>query len=209
MPYKINNRLLDEVTEAVYLGVTVTKKLSWKLHIANVCSKASKTVAFLRKNFSVATTSMKGKLYSILVRPIMDYASAIWDVHTGWCLIRVQRRAARSVVGKHSYKKSISSMLDELGWPALPTRWKASRLAHFLNDTKEESALKILAGILGPFRNSPKFIVPHSKFDAHRLSFYSQIVRDWNTVLTHEIANIDHLKPLVQLRALVLVTQEY
>lgn len=43
IPNNINNYKPDEVPEAVYLGVAITKKYLWKPHI--------KTVTVLRKNF--------------------------------------------------------------------------------------------------------------------------------------------------------------
>ena len=45
--YHIHGQQLENVTKAKYLGVTITKDLSWKTHISNVCAKANNTCFFL------------------------------------------------------------------------------------------------------------------------------------------------------------------
>lgn len=39
LPYNINNTPLKAVTEAVYIGVTITESLNWKTHIKKAASK--------------------------------------------------------------------------------------------------------------------------------------------------------------------------
>jgi hypothetical protein len=46
-PYNIKNRSLQEVTEAKYLGITVTSDLSWKKHLEEISTKAGNTLALL------------------------------------------------------------------------------------------------------------------------------------------------------------------
>ena len=66
-----------------------------------------------------------------MVRPVLEYASSVWDPH---CkkdidkIEKIQRRAARFVL--HRYKKtdSVSSMLKELNWETLEHRRKKARL---------------------------------------------------------------------------------
>jgi hypothetical protein len=43
--------------------------------------KASKTLGFLRRNLGRCTTKTKATAYTTLVRPVLEYASPVWDSH--------------------------------------------------------------------------------------------------------------------------------
>ena len=57
--YKLHGQTLANVTSAKYLGVTLTKDMSWGPHIHNIILKANKTLAFLRRNIKVNSTRIK------------------------------------------------------------------------------------------------------------------------------------------------------
>jgi hypothetical protein len=48
--YKIHNQDLEKVPHSKYLGVTLSKNLSWKPHVNNITEKSNKTLGFLRRN---------------------------------------------------------------------------------------------------------------------------------------------------------------
>ena len=48
--YKLNNTILKHVDSNTYLGVLISKDLTWSNHITNICNKASSTLGFLRRN---------------------------------------------------------------------------------------------------------------------------------------------------------------
>jgi len=48
--YKLNDQILNKVTKAKYLGVTINQTLSWHDHIINICNNANSTCAFLQRN---------------------------------------------------------------------------------------------------------------------------------------------------------------
>ena len=50
-----------------YLGVTVTKDLKWNIHVSNVCTKANRTLGFLRGNLSSCPKDVKEMAYKGLV----------------------------------------------------------------------------------------------------------------------------------------------
>ena len=41
---------LENVESIKYLGVTITSDLRWNTHVSNVCTKANRTLGFLRRN---------------------------------------------------------------------------------------------------------------------------------------------------------------
>ena len=80
--YHLNNTPLEAVTSAKYLGVTITSDLKWTQHINTVVNKANSTLAFLRRNLRIKSSDLKATAYKTLVRPIVEYASSVWDPAT-------------------------------------------------------------------------------------------------------------------------------
>ncbi|CAH1248640.1 Hypp8334 [Branchiostoma lanceolatum] len=69
--------------------------------------------------------------YEALFRPIVEYASCVWDPHTNGNINKlvhekVQRRAARFVLNRHRNTLSVSSMLDQLQRAPLQDRRRSS-----------------------------------------------------------------------------------
>ena len=108
------------VTSPVYigskLGVTITSDLRWNTHVSNVCTKANRTLGFLRRNLYSCPQEVKEAAYKGLVRPVLDYGSLVWDppgVVLQEELESVQKRAARFVTS--NYKYETGSMTGILG----------------------------------------------------------------------------------------------
>ena len=71
--------------------------------------------------------------YKMLVRPKVEYAASVWDpftkAHTT-NIEKIQRRAARFVLNDHKKTSSVTTMLNDLKWPSLEKRRKATRLTN-------------------------------------------------------------------------------
>ena len=71
-------------------------------------------------------------IYTSLVRPILEYASAAWDPHSQNninTLERIQRQAARFCKNNYSREPgSVTKLLQELGWETLQARRKHKRI---------------------------------------------------------------------------------
>ena len=48
--YTLEDTVLENGESIKYLGVTITNDLKWNTHISNVCTKANRTLGFLRRN---------------------------------------------------------------------------------------------------------------------------------------------------------------
>ena len=48
--YTLEGTVLENVESKKYLGVTITNDFKWNTHISNVCTKANRTLGFLRRN---------------------------------------------------------------------------------------------------------------------------------------------------------------
>ena len=102
--YTLHGTNLKSTESTTYLGVTLTKDLTWGKHIDIIRAKANQQLAFVRRNIRTRSSSTKEKLFNTLVRPHLEYAATVWDPHISkqkHSLEMVQRRAARWVTNRH------------------------------------------------------------------------------------------------------------
>ena len=78
--YYINNVPLEWVSEFTYLGVKITSNLSWRGHILAKTTKANRTLNLLRRTM-YSGEGAKKRAYEALVRPQVEYCSAVWNPH--------------------------------------------------------------------------------------------------------------------------------
>ena len=131
IPYCLHGTNLKSTESTKYLGVTLTKDLTWGKHIDIIRAKANQQLAFVRRNIRTRSSSTKEKLFNTLVRPHLEYAATVWDPHISkqkHSLEMVQRRAARWVTNRHHNTSSVTDMLHTLGWTSLEHRRATSRL---------------------------------------------------------------------------------
>ena len=130
--YTLEGTNLENVESIKYLGVTITSDLRWNTHVSNVCTKANRTLGFLRRNLHSCPQEVKEAAYKGLVRPVLDYGSLVWDppgVVLQEELESVQKRAARFVTGNYDYETgSMTGILGQLKWESLKKRRKDNRL---------------------------------------------------------------------------------
>ena len=77
--YTLEGTNLENVESIKYLGVTITSDMRWNTHVSNVCTKANRTLGFLRRNLYSCPQEVKEAAYKGLVRPVLDYGSSVWD----------------------------------------------------------------------------------------------------------------------------------
>ena len=71
---------ISRVYQYTYLGVTLSADLSWDKHIHVLCTKAKKMLGLSYRSFYPNTSaSSLLKLYSSLIRPLLEYACQVWN----------------------------------------------------------------------------------------------------------------------------------
>ena len=123
--YAILEEVIKEEEELKYLGVIVDSKMKWKSHIGGLVRRAYKVVYMLRRILKGCKREVKEKGYLMLVRPLLEYSSGVWDPYQGYLreeLEMVQRRAARFVMDDYRKRSSVGRMLRILGWESLKKR---------------------------------------------------------------------------------------
>ena len=80
--FTLNSSPLEQVETFKYLGIFLSSDLSWSSHIGFICTKARKLIGLLYRRFygNVDNHSLL-ELYSVFVRPHLEYAAPIWDPH--------------------------------------------------------------------------------------------------------------------------------
>ena len=188
--YKLHNQVLEVTDASKYLGVKVTDDLTWSSHITEVAGKANRTLGFLRRNFKECTREVKTATYTTMVRPVLDYASTVWDPHQQGdikTLEQVQRRAARYVYNDYTTRTPgcVTDMVEDLGWESLQDRRYIARLSllykmqHGLVDVDTSSYLQQGDSRT---RGSRGFFQERINSEVDYNSFFPRTIREWNSL---------------------------
>ena len=89
---------------------------------------------FIKRNLYNCSKEIKSKAYLSLVRPILEYASPVWNPHLikdSDQIEKIQRTAARWVTSDYGWSGSVTVMLNNLHWPTLSLRRKIFKLHIF------------------------------------------------------------------------------
>jgi hypothetical protein len=204
--YKMNNSTLQVVPSNPYLGVQIDDKLTWNQHVNNICSKANRTLGFLRHNMHGCPQSLKEKTYQTLVKPGLEYCASIWDPHTQKNINQVemvQKRAARFVLNKRHTKtggnqESVTKMVSQLGWDTLQARRSYLRLTftyklvHNLVSVPSHLYLPPIAQTRTRHSHAYKFQPYQPSVNAFKYAMLPRSVPEWNR-LPSEVVSAESL----------------
>ena len=121
---------LEHVQSHKHLGLILSSDLGWSLHINNIVNNAYRRTGVLKKLKFVLGRSTLAKMYIAFIRPLLEYASDVWDGCTVFqvdLLEKVQLHAARIVTGLPIIS-SRESLYLETGWEPLSNRRETSKL---------------------------------------------------------------------------------
>ncbi|XP_066924372.1 uncharacterized protein B0403.1-like [Clytia hemisphaerica] len=181
--YSIHSENLEKVSNAKYLGVTLNKKLKWNTHIDAICKKANQKRSFLQRNLRGCSRKIKEKAFNIYVRPIVSYASPVWNPiisNQSLCdqLEMVQRKGARFVYSDWRWEASPTRMMKDLSWKPLEHHRKVDSVV-LLHDIR--GGKLVMPGILPkPVRDSNKYQPIHGRVIAYQDSFIPASINWWN-----------------------------
>ena len=187
--YKLHGHTLEEVPNAKYLGVELTSHLNWKSHVKNISAKANKTSGFVYRNLKGCPTSIQTHCYKALVRPVMEYASSVWDPHQEYLqhmLENVQKRSARRIKRDFNRETDSAELVQQLGLETLRERRqtdKATMMYKIINglvDVQTPPEMKFVESIT---RGASKKIQSyHSSKDCSLHSFFPSAIRLWRNL---------------------------
>ena len=190
----MDNKPLTPVLNHPYLGIKLQQNMKWTTHINNTTTKAQKTLNMLKRNLKQTSTSIKSLAYKTIVRPQLEYASAIWDPNTKDeinKIDKIQKRAARWVFQDYSSYTSVSLLQAKLKWTTLAERRLNSRLVIFYKTVHNLIAIPIPPYIQIPTRTTrhnqttteaPKYRQLTTNTNQYKYSFFPRTITDWNSL---------------------------
>ena len=122
--YTFNGVVLTEATSFKYLGVTVTNKLIWDIHIESKQAEAYRALGLLRRTLHNAPSMIKSLAYKNLCRPKLEYAAEVWDPHLKKhidSLEMIQSKAVRFIFNIRG-RCGVTDAKDKLGLQTLENR---------------------------------------------------------------------------------------
>ena len=155
-------------------------------HILKVTNKARQVNAFLHRNISNCPTHVKCNIYKIMVRPILEYGSTIWDPHTHRninLLESIQRTAARFCYNNYFKLSSASRMLNQPSLPNLQQRRKRSKCIMMFKIIN--NLIDIPASHFVPKQcllRGGYYIHLSTKTDSYKFSFFPSVIKLWNSL---------------------------
>ena len=145
--YSLEGTVLENVEKIKYLGVTITNDLKWNTRVSNICTKANRTLGFLRRNLATCPRDVKESAYKGLVRPVLGYGSSVWEPQSILFqeeLEKVPKRAATFVTGNYVCETgSMTGILEQLKRESLKKRRKDSRLIMLYKRLKGAASIPI------------------------------------------------------------------
>ena len=191
--YLLHGQALESFADSKYLGVEISKNLSFNNHIQNIITSASRSPGFLKRNIRSQNPALREMAYKTLVLPLMEYSSSVWSPNTKSNVDKletIQRRAARWTSNNYSPYANLTEMLQSLGWRSLEQRRSDSRLCLFY---------KIIYGLVAidmpPYVVHPSRILRNSHplgsrqtqttVDYYKYSFYPLAIVQWNRLPSH------------------------
>ena len=114
--YSLHDQRLTSVTSYKYLGVHVSSDLKFNTHIDHIRSKANRTLGFVRRNLCGCSLNIKHLAYNTLVRPTLEYCSAVWDPYTNANIKKLEQintKAARFITNNYSLAPGITTLIKQ------------------------------------------------------------------------------------------------
>ena len=79
--YSLGSEILQEVSDAKYLGIQIDNKLDWNKHISTVAARGQSKLAFLNRNLKGCPKKLRDTAYISLIRPALEYSCSVWYPH--------------------------------------------------------------------------------------------------------------------------------
>ena len=79
--YSLGSEILQEVSDAKYLGIQIDNKLHWNKHISTVAARGQSKLAFLNRNLKGCPKKLRDTAYISLIRPALEYNCSVWHPH--------------------------------------------------------------------------------------------------------------------------------
>ena len=186
--YTLKNEPLENVKVASYLGVQISRDVSWHSHVAKITSKGNKSLGFVRRNIRITSEATKTLAHQTLVRPSLEYASCVWAPHLKHLregVEKVQRRAVRYVCGIFEQQAPITDTQTTLGWDTLEQRRLKAVVTmgyKIINDLVAVPSTQLKPNTRETRGHGKKFHQIYAGTNYYKFSFFPMLVPLWNAL---------------------------
>ena len=137
--------------------------------------------------------TVKSAAYTAIVRPIVEYASTVWNPSNQKkikSIEQAQKRAARFVHNNYTDRTPgcVTNMVKSLKWENLEDRRKSARLSMLFmiqHDLIDIDRQQYLTPNDNRTRGKNRFYQERSNTDTYGQSFFPKTIRDWNQLPTN------------------------
>ena len=195
--YVLHGHTLETVKNATYLGVNLASDLDWGKHIGTITAKGNRTAAFVPRNLKGCTTKVQSHCFKGLVRPVLEYASVVWNPYKENhknAVDMVQCRAARRICNDYRRTTSTTALVQRLGLESLERRRVTDRacvmykVMQGLINVKIPPSLDQKRKLTMTLRgHQDKQIQAQPSCDAYKHSFFPDAIRLWNSLSTEAV----------------------
>ena len=186
----VSKTSIEQVTFFRYLGVNLSSNLSWSRHISKICSNSRKIIGLLFRHFyPYASSSTLIRLYTSLVRPILEYCSIIWDPLSAALCLSLESVQQFALKLSSKFRSSLINYLQSsFKVSSLASRRKCSKLIFIFKLYNNliffpSSVLQLSPPSCYPIRSYPPQILfliilkkPLSRILSSHLQFFSGIL---------------------------------
>lgn len=190
--YKMNDTMIEQVSNFNDLGINVTFDLDWQTHIHQKVSKANSTLAFIKRTYGYsAAPEAKRMLYLTLIRSGLLYGSTIWYPNKSCkkLLEGTQRRATKYILGDYESDYKMRLQMTKL----IPlSYYKESRDMCFLYkcihgyySLDVHTYLTLTTNIHHRTRSTVddfKINIENAKTEKAKEFFFHRVVKPWNII---------------------------
>ena len=174
---KLDEELVETVSNTRLLGTIIQENLSWDLNTANIVKKANARMQILRgvASFGASVSDMKD-IYILFVRSLLEQSATVWHSSLSQQNIndleRVQKSALKIILGQ-KYTNYENSLL-KLDILSLSERRKQLCLQFALKCTKNAKTKHMFPENLKKHemetRKSEKYLVQHANTERLKIS---------------------------------------
>ena len=180
---------LEKVTSMKYLGVHTSSDLSWSTHIDIITSKARRTLGF--EILQKCELFGANKLYTTLVRPLLEYCCAVWDPHLQKDIDKLE--SVERLACKICSKNWSASYSDQLHFLNLPTT----------HDCRQFLKLCTMYKNLNNTFSFPESIINFSsRFQTHPMSTHNVSANSLHTLYAHTNSFMNSFVPSIYLNSM-------
>ena len=182
---KIGNKSVREVESVKFLGITVDRQLSWKLHINNIATKLNKQcgILYLIRD-SLSVIAMKLVYYS-LIYPFLSYCQTVWGASGKSKLksiVVAQKKIIRTMTYKprYTHTNELFRQLKLLKLDDINTFCSATFVYKSLNDYNNVEIFSYREHERYPLRNNNSLHVPLMTSKQSQTSIKYHGAKVWN-----------------------------